>query len=473
MNGPILVDFDFRYPYEIDARQHSIDHIIDIITVYLDEIKACLKMSDGTTFPVYVFEKPHVNRVEDKNITKDGIHIIFGIQADNAIQMIIRDNVLTKIGDCIVDLPFIQPAASTSDEPCPNVWETILDSGISEGCVNWQLYGSRKPANEAYELTSFFTTSYDESDREFILTHNDISEFDVASDFIKLSAQCTAHTKCEIHPNIMQTYNNFKQKNGGARKSVRRNHRGPANLIIYDDEDDRAEDYIPMDKITNREMLDKAMNANVLNHLRSDEYDIREVHEYTQILPAKYYEAGSHTLNRQVAFALKHTDDRLFLSWVMLRSKADDFDYSTIPSLFHDWRKYFNSNKSGLTKRSIMYWAKQYVFEDYKKVKCSTIDHYIEETIFKPTEFDIATILYQMYKDKYVCVSYDKRGVWYVFKSHRWEIDKGNTLRLAISRNLYRIMSNKQEETINELSKCEDNDDLQTYYKKKIAMILN
>ena len=72
----------------------------------------------------------------------------------------------------------------------------------------------------------------------------------------------------------------------------------------------------------------------MIAHLKTNEYEIAETHHFTQALPEKYYAPGSHLLNRQVAFALKHTDERLFLSWVQLRSKAKDFDYSTISVMF-------------------------------------------------------------------------------------------------------------------------------------------
>jgi hypothetical protein len=38
-----------------------------------------------------------------------------------------------------------------------------------------------------------------------------------------------------------------------------------------------------------------------------------------------------------------------------------------------------------------------------------------------------------MYKDEYVCSSI-KNNVWYVYNNHRWEVDNGKTLRLAISK---------------------------------------
>jgi hypothetical protein len=54
---------------------------------------------------LYVFEKPSVNRLEDKQITKDGIHMIIGIQADRTTQTIIRQRVMEKIEEEWGDLP--------------------------------------------------------------------------------------------------------------------------------------------------------------------------------------------------------------------------------------------------------------------------------------------------------------------------------------------------------------------------------
>ena len=96
--------------------------------------------------------------------------------------------------------------------------------------------------------------------------------------------------------------------------------------------------------------------------------NVKETHDFTQILPEKYYEPGSHLLNRQVAFALKHTDSRLFISWVALRAKASDFDYDTIPDLYNKWNKDFHHRPDGVTKKSIIYWAKQDAFEEYEKI---------------------------------------------------------------------------------------------------------
>ena len=202
---------------------------------------------------------------------------------------------------------------------------------------------------------------------------------------------------------------------------------------------DDNEKQIDIHAIKTPKDLEDIMNT-ILSNLQHDEHLIREVHEYTQILPAKYYEPGSHHLNRQVAFALKSVDIRLFYSWIMLRSKADDFDYEEIPKLYSDWMKYFKSHKtngSSITYKSIIYWAQHDADHDeYEKVKMNTVNHYIDESLEMPTDYDFAKVLHHMFKDRYVCSSLINK-TWYIFENHRWRQDKGLTIRNRISEEMY------------------------------------
>jgi P4 family phage/plasmid primase-like protien len=211
----------------------------------------------------------------------------------------------------------------------------------------------------------------------------------------------------------------------------------------------------------------------MLKHLKSSEYEIKETHEFTQALPAKYYEPGSHLLNRQVAFALKHTSEKLFLSWVQLRSKASDFEYESIPDLYSQWKKFHKSNQTNacVTRRSILYWIKNDNYEEYDKIKKETVDFYIEKALETATEYDLAEVLKQMYKDKYVCISYDKKGIWYVFKNHRWVQDKGLSLREKISKDMYELFTSKCERINNELYEYQDDENRTEYLKRKIKIL--
>ena len=95
--GPILVDFDFRYDFSVTNRIHTQEHVQDVIQLYLEELKELIIFEEKKPFPIFVMEKPNVNRVTDKSITKDGIHMIIGIQMDHVLQMMLRDKILEKL----------------------------------------------------------------------------------------------------------------------------------------------------------------------------------------------------------------------------------------------------------------------------------------------------------------------------------------------------------------------------------------
>lgn len=447
--GPIMLDFDFRYDFSVTTRKHTSEHISDLIQLCLEELKELLVFEDNKHFPIFIMEKPTVNRVVDKQITKDGIHIIFGIHVDRIIQLILRDKIVSKIGD-IWELPLT------------NDWDKVVDEGISKGCVNWQLYGSQKPGNEAYKLTYYLNADYDNNANDWNTEAKNIKDIDLSKQFCLLSAQYAEHIKFDINPKIQDEYT---KRLSSSKTNIRKSgSKGKINLVL----EDEGGGNIKLSDVVNEEVLNRAIDI-VIGKLKINEQYIRELHEYTQVLPKKYYEPGSHLLNRQVAFALKHTDERLFLSWIKLRSKAEDFDYSEIPSKHQEWKS-FTRKMDGVTKRSIIYWAKQDAFEEYEKVKGSTIDYYIEETIYEAGDFDYAMVLFHMFKDKYVCSSITNKR-WYTFKQHRWEKDEGQSLRLAISKDMFALYSEKQNQYLADAQNYEPACDAHEKIQRKIKKI--
>ena len=446
-NGPILVDFDFRYNYDVEKRQHSSEEIDDMITLYMDELKQFFSFEDTKTFDVFIFEKPDVNRLEDKSITKDGIHMVINIQMDHVMQLMLRDKILLELPNTWQHLPLV------------NSWDAIIDEGICKGTTNWQMFGSRKPRNQSYELTKHYIMKYDKSDGEFSMKEQKVSDLNIEKNYSRLSAQNNNCCKFEINPTIIDSYN----KRLEAKKNIKTKKK--TNIRIEGIEEEDIVKSINFNEIKNKETLLKAEDI-FLKQLLPSEHEIKETHEYAMILPEKYYQPGSHYLNRQVAFALKHTDERLFITWIMVRSKASDFDYDSIPDLYNQWKNYFHKKEDGVTRRSIMYWAKQDAYEDFCKVKNNSIENFIEETLNTQTDFDFAQVLYQMFKDKYVCTSITNK-TWYNYKNHRWEPDKGLSLRLAISKDMHNLYKKKLEDYTNEMQNHNPNDEIIEHIKRK------
>ena len=239
----IAVDFDFRYTYETEIRQHTPEHIQDMIILYLEELKEHMTFEENKPFDIFIFEKPNVNRLEDKSLTKDGIHMLIGIQSDFTIQTMIRDKMLTKI-DEIWDLPLI------------NTWESVLDEGISKGVTNWQMYGSRKPGNDAYQLTQHFVINYDKSDGEFSMNELKVADFDMKSNFTRLSVQNDLCPKFELNPKILAQYNSkLANKQARIKKPASKTR---VNLLV-DDENDT--DDIELSDILDKATLERAMES--------------------------------------------------------------------------------------------------------------------------------------------------------------------------------------------------------------------
>ena len=61
-HGPLLIDLDFKYKHDVKSRQHTKEHIDELIGWYLEQLKEFFVFEDNKQIPVYVMEKPDVNR---------------------------------------------------------------------------------------------------------------------------------------------------------------------------------------------------------------------------------------------------------------------------------------------------------------------------------------------------------------------------------------------------------------------------
>ena len=52
-NGPLVVDFDFRYDFSITKRVHTQEHIQDMISLYLETLKEFFVFEEKKPFPVF------------------------------------------------------------------------------------------------------------------------------------------------------------------------------------------------------------------------------------------------------------------------------------------------------------------------------------------------------------------------------------------------------------------------------------
>ena len=163
-NGVICVDLDFNYEPSIDLRLHTEDHIHTIIQSYCSCLKKYFDFKPNDTFEIFVLEKPNINRLDIK--TKDGIHIIIGLCLERKYQIDLRNEIMKQenVLNVLDQLPLI------------NKIDDVFDNAISSGRNNWQMFGSKKPNNKAYELTYHYKIEYDENG--FLIETQEIEEID-------------------------------------------------------------------------------------------------------------------------------------------------------------------------------------------------------------------------------------------------------------------------------------------------------
>ena len=453
-NGPIVVDIDLKYGYEITEKQYTKKHIDALVVLYSDVIKDIYQLEDHVRIPVFIFEKPHVNRLSDKNLTKDGIHMIIGIQCDRITQTILRSRVIEKIAE----MELWNTLSIT------NTWEDMFDKGISEGYTNWQLYGSKKPEHDTYRLTHLYELEYDSTEDEMIQTDLHVKKFDFNTEFEKLSVRYTKHPIFFFKACFIPIHDEWKNKNGNSNKLSGRDslksNPGPGQNIM---------------DIRNHDELNVTVQS-FLDSLSPQEYELQEMYEYTMILPESFYGTGSYLNWMRVGWALCNVSKRLLIVWIAFSARSSTFQFSDIPDMCKSWSGFHSKREDGLTKHSIMYWAREHCPAKYESIRAGTVDFYLEQSLKSPNskttgkseqhigcgDYDIAFILHKLLNGLYHCASI-KGDKWYRFANHRWvEDDSGTTIRSEISGLLRSVYKKKRIEILTKIAETDNNPETPT-----------
>ena len=130
--GPLLVDIDMRFSSSIVDRIVDDDDILSVIELYCEAIKDLFDIKQEIEFPVYVFQKDNIVIQKEKE-TKDGLHLVFGIQMKHNIQMLLRNIVIQKERNEM-------QLFGENGLDCVNKPEDIFDECISTGRNNWQVW---------------------------------------------------------------------------------------------------------------------------------------------------------------------------------------------------------------------------------------------------------------------------------------------------------------------------------------------
>jgi hypothetical protein len=368
--SPIYVDLDFRYDMSITNRQHNKHTIDNIVFAYCEIFKDIFVFNGSPTFDIFVFQKDKVNIVEDKNITKDGIHMLFDLKADHITNQILRQKIIDK---CVEDGIF-------SSLPLVNSLDDIFDEGISKKKTNCQMYGSQKPHNEPYKLTNHYSVEVDADDGEFMFNELDVKDFDLKSNFYKLSVQNQFSCAFPITDKFDKEHKSFLE-NSKNKKTTRNHILNKKNEMNCETDTESISDLGDMDLTKYEDMGDIDLQLSILEPC---------------------FQKGQYNNWMKIGCILKKTlpyEDAVsyFIEHSYIAPFDNEADKQKNINMFNSW----NTN-NGYTKKSLMKMCKDinkdltfklFPYENFNgyvkdATDVSQLVEKIQDTIIRNTRFD-------------------------------------------------------------------------------------
>ncbi len=311
----------------------------------------------------------------------------------------------------------------------------ITESGdtIDKSCTNkqWLLYGSRKKENlQSYKVTSIF----DDNCREISLKEacEDFVLRDVHGDEIEIEEDLSYYLPriLSIHP---ENKDSVQVKHDLSIITKAYLKKAKDSKKVYED--------LPVP-----EALKKAKELmKFISSARADDYE-------------DWMDIG------WTLFNIGDGCEEALEIWTEFSSRTTKKNNFSEKVCMYEWER---MEKKGKTIGSLYHYAKLDDKEGYKKFLEKEERQTINDSL-NGGHYDLAKILYNKYKDEYVCACPTK-GIWYRYYDHRWHIEeKGMSLRKKISTHLIEIYEKKKKKILQDIADVGDED---PQYQKKIKIV--
>ena len=420
---PLIIDLDFKYKDNITERQYT-NETLDEISKYLNvKVKELFNFQSENQSQIWIMEKDTICDCDKKLYSKkDGIHILFPNLISN------KKNYVSLINNIIKDKDIIEEIFNnTCKSPPSNPVNEIFDSHIYNP-GNWFIYGSGKPGpNElTYKLTRVLKVSGDSTKNIPI----DILLENPREIMNKNSVQINDKINVEfIGPEILKN----KPTNNNVNMSIN-----------FDDIE------------------------NIQNIVNIKKEDLKFINKLANILSE---ERASDCKNWiEVGYCLHSLSPKYLLNtWIKFSKKWEN--YAGDSECIKQWEYMNNTNKPQYTLGTLIYWAKKDNPDEFSIIQKESLKGLVDKSLVGEktcgTHSDVANIVYNYYKDLFVCSGL-KDNVWYYFDDNtgRWiDTEQGVILRKRLSSDiidLYQHYSNfykdksKEEDPDSELYQIYD-----------------
>jgi P4 family phage/plasmid primase-like protien len=435
-NGVTFLFIDIDYDHKKSRRRYNNNHIIEIIQTVNDIVSSNFDVSDEQ-LRAFVTEKPNPTKRNNKKIYKDGLHIYYPY-----LPMNIKSRYFVM--DCLTQL--ILNDELLADIKYLNDPETVFDTSVvkNNGIL---MLGSRKIEGNPYKLTYIYDVELNNIDINEYYNKELVNLFSNQKYNIEDDVTIKQSSNNEIENKINSVY--VKYNGGNKRKK------------------EKKETFKESKHYDNNLTEYKNTTLNIM-----EQKDIKIAKQLCPILSMN--RVTNYREWTKVGYALYSVHPSLFETFVTF-SKRNMDKYNEGKVTCQDVWKAAEKYSKYYTIGSLRHWARI-----DNKNKYYTIIRKINDDIFARAEtskhVDISEIVYELYKDRFVCVDISKRK-WYEFQGHRWvNVQSAYTLEELISNDVRRIMAQYCAEKLSEATADENGfngDSMAQKYMKLLKMIDN
>lgn len=443
---PVKIDLDFRSWQSIDdgepERLYQMEDIVKICQRYMVSMEQWLVNPDPCERECFILEKPKASFDKKNGVIKtndrgekrikDGVHIMFPyICTKTFLQLQFREFVFKNCDDILGKYKY------------DNSYADIFDRAVIDR-NNWQMYGSSKGKDAyAYKVTKILEIYTDKTNEINLKKYTDM-------ELVKLLSVRNKDLESLIKYEMKSTMEELEEKQEAIRKRKK----------LYSTKGKPKKAKLPKDELRLiRGTYDK--DGNKIKPGYIDCLSIERAKSYDTWMEVGW---ALHNIDNVTGIHSSKTGGRcvLLTEWInwsrQLGTGYEDGDEDTYEKEWNEMRNY------GLGIGSLKIWAR----EDSKKAhdklvekgKIKESEHTLYEKVVGNdlynwlmqacngkkggTSYDVAKVMYQMYKDDFKCISI-KDTLWYYYDTnlHRWiEDDKGVELRKKISTEVWKKFNN-------------------------------
>lgn len=391
-------DLDFRFVLPMEAterkRVYTQENVYRIAKAYFSILYEYLD-APLENFIAYVMEKSGPTEYRGK--MKDGIHIVWPhLVTTPQVQHWVRKKILDNAKKIFTGLPLV------------NLYDDVVDVAIIDRNA-WQMYGSTKPDCEPYRVTRILM--FEPPNENEVVDPNDE---DGPGSVIDITPQQFA---AEDELNFVEL---FSMRNKNVATTIR------------ESKQTEIEEYIrcvlPTMDDRRKTKLHQQIFGKSINHTKNYTSD-EELHLARQLVVdcLSAHRAESYEDWIKLGWTLRNIDYRLIDAWVEFSKLSSKYISGQCEKLWDTMRI------DTLGMGTLRWWARLDHEQRYNDILESNVINLIDKCTNDQAHYDVARVVYALFKDEYRFTSND---TWYVFmkQKHRWvRTREGLKLRVELS----------------------------------------